>query len=342
MKTKGKLTFVDLFSGAGGLLEGFLQAGYTPLFSVENWKPAIETHKYNFPKVPIIDRDIREIEKKDIQKILGGNSVDVLVGGPPCQGFSTIGNRDPKDQRNNLILEFVRFVSIIKPKVFLMENVQGLVSAKDGYYRDVLIKKFKSLGYNNVIYKVINAADFGVPQMRKRVFFIGTLDKKVHLDFPDILKLKDAYTTVGEAISDLVGKENIIANHIPMKHNPIVEKRISFIPEGGGLPTKDIPAELLRGSRSDYKNNDLKNFSHVYRRLHRKRPATTMVPGHNAFPLHPTENRALTVREAARIQTFPDIIEFKGTRQEQCILVGNAVPVYLAKVFAKHIKKIIK
>ena len=123
-----------------------------------------------------------------------------------------------------------------------------------------------------------------------------------------------------------------------MKHNDIVKKRIYFIREGGGI-TKNIPKKLLLGSRSDYKNNTLKNFSHVYKRLHRKLPSGTMVPGHNAFPLHPTLNRSLTVREAARLQTFPDKIIFEGTRQEQCILVGNAVPVLLAKILGNKIKE---
>ena len=136
---------------------------------------------------------------------------------------------------------------------------------------------------------------------------------------------------------DLVNNKKI-QNHVPMKHNDIVRKRISFINEGGGI-TKNIPKNLLLGSRSDYKNNKLKNFSHIYKRLHRKLPSGTMVPGHNAFPLHPTLDRALTVREAARLQTFPDKIIFEGTRQEQCILVGNAVPVQLAKILGKSIKE---
>ena len=122
-----------------------------------------------------------------------------------------------------------------------------------------------------------------------------------------------------------------------MNHNQIVKERISYIKEGGGI-NENIPSRLLKGSRRDFKKNKLKNFSHVYKRLHRDKPSTTMVPGHNAFPLHPTENRSLTVREAARIQTFPDDVIFEGTRQEQCILVGNAVPVELSKIFALHYK----
>jgi len=127
-----------------------------------------------------------------------------------------------------------------------------------------------------------------------------------------------------------------------MKHNKTVETRISCIQEGEGIPKEGLPEEVSRGSRSDYKNNEIKNFSHVYKRLSRFRPATTMVPGHNAFPLHPTENRSLTVREAARIQTFPDDVVFCGNRQNQCIQVGNAVPIKLAEKLAEHIAAIIK
>lgn len=334
---KNSLTFVDLFSGAGGLLQGFLDQGFKPIFALENWKPAIVTHGVNFPNVPVIDKDIREVSKREVSRILNGRKVDVVIGGPPCQGFSTIGNRDPEDRRNNLVLEFVRFVEILKPRFFLMENVRGLVSAANGRYAEVLLEKFRALGYKNVTYKILNAAEYGVPQLRKRVIFLGSLDAG-DIFFPKPTHSDDNFSTVGEVISDLIGQENKIENHSPMNHNPIVRERIGLIPEGSGLPKNVLPRRLLRGTRSDFRNNKIKNFSHVYKRLHRGRPATTMVPGHNAFPLHPTENRSLTVREAARIQTFPDDLVFKGTRQEQCILVGNAVPVRLARVLAGHIK----
>jgi DNA (cytosine-5)-methyltransferase 1 len=335
-----KLTFVDLFSGAGGFLRGFIDEGFTPLFSIENWKPAISTHFTNYPKVKIVDNDIRKVTNKELIELKGKNKINVVVGGPPCQGFSTIGNRNPEDERNNLILEFLRVVKVLKPDYFVMENVRGLVSSKQGYFRDILIERFKSIGYKNATCKVICAADYGVPQRRYRVIFIGSLDGK-KMDFPKITNSKSEYEPINKYIMDLVGKENKVANHVPMNHNPIVTERIKHILEGGGI-NKNIPKHLLKGSRSDYENNTLKNFSHVYKRLHREQPSTTMVPGHNAFPLHPTEHRSLTVREAARIQTFPDDVIFEGTRQEQCIQVGNAVPVHLAQVFAKHIKNKIK
>ena len=329
-------SFVDLFSGAGGLLRGFLDAEFFPVFSVEMWGPAVETHKKNYPNVPLFERDIRTIENKELAKFV--DSIDVVVGGPPCQGFSTIGKRLVKDPRNELVFEFVRFVETLKPKIFLMENVRGLLSSDGGKTKEAIENEFRAIGYN-VKSKVLCAADYGVPQIRNRVFFIGIRDDYfLEPDFPEPLYSKEKYRTVGDAINDLIGLENSVPNHIPMKHNKTVEGRIACIREGEGIPKEGLPETVAHGSRSDYKNNEIKNFSHVYRRLSRYKPATTMVPGHNAFPLHPTENRSLTVREAARIQTFPDDVVFYGTRQDQCIQVGNAVPVHLAFVLANHIK----
>lgn len=331
-------SFVDLFSGAGGFLRGFMDAGFNPEFSVEMWEPAIETHRRNYPNVPLWDRDIRTIKNKEIQPYKG--KVDLIIGGPPCQGFSTIGKRLVKDPRNELVFEYIRFVRVIKPKAFLLENVRGLLSANNGLIRDAITAEFEKIGYN-VRHEVICAADYGVPQMRYRVLFLGVRKNlKVAPSFPPKIVLDGKYATVGDVIMDLVGMENQFPNHVPMNHNEIVKKRISLIKEGEGIPDEGLPDDVAKGSRSDYTKNTIKNFSHVYRRLSRSKPATTMVPGHNAFPLHPTEDRSLTVREAARIQTFPDDVIFEGTRQNQCIQVGNAVPVKLAYEMAEHIKKL--
>lgn len=330
--------FIDLFSGAGGFLRGFMDAGLKPEFSVELWPPAIETHRLNYPQVPIISKDIREIKDEEILKYKG--SIDLIIGGPPCQGFSTIGKRLVKDPRNELVFEFIRFVDIIKPKVFLMENVRGLLSSNKGLVKEAITNEFERIGYK-VIHEVICAADYGVPQKRYRVFFLGIRgDLPEKPSFPPKLYNQDDYITVGESIMDLVGLENQIPNHCPMRHNDVVKKRISYIREGEGIPEEGLPDDIAKGSRSDFSDNKIKNFSHVYKRLSRFKPATTMVPGHNAFPLHPTENRSLTVREAARIQTFPDDVVFSGNRQNQCIQVGNAVPVRLAFELAKYLKKL--
>lgn len=339
-KKNNGLTFIDLFSGAGGLLRGFIDAGFVPSFSVEMWEPAIETHNKNYPFVPLINADIRTISNDALTKYK--DKIDVVVGGPPCQGFSTIGKRLVKDPRNELVFEFIRFVETIKPKAFLMENVRGLLSSDGGKIKSAIEEEFKKIGYT-VVSSVLCAADYGVPQVRNRVFFLGFRnDLNIVPIFPEKTHTKKTYATVGEAINDLVGKENEIPNHVPMKHNPTVTERIKYIKEGEGIPKEGLPSDIAYGSRSDYAKNELKNFSHVYRRLSRFKPSTTMVPGHNAFPLHPVENRSLTVREAARIQTFPDDVVFCGTRQNQCIQVGNAVPVKLAYQLAKHIENILK
>lgn len=330
-------SFIDLFSGAGGLLRGFMDAGMKPEFSLEIWEPAVKTHYRNYPDIPVWNRDIRDVRSEELVPYKG--KVDLIVGGPPCQGFSTIGKRLVKDPRNELVFEFIRFVNEIRPKVFLMENVRGLLSANNGLVKDAITAEFEAIGYN-VKHEVVCAADYGVPQMRYRVLFIGVRkDLEIEPSFPKKLLERNNYETVGPAIMDLVGKENNFPNHIPMNHNEIVVKRISCIKEGEGIPKDGLPQDVAKGSRSDYTDNTIKNFSHVYKRLSRSKPATTMVPGHNAFPLHPTENRSLTVREAARIQTFPDDVIFEGNRQNQCIQVGNAVPVKLAYEMAKHIQK---
>ncbi len=337
MDMKDKYTYIDLFTGAGGLYRGFKDAGMEHLFSVEIWKPAIETLKKNYPDIELFEGDIRNLKGDELKRLLKGRECDVLVGGPPCQGFSTIGKRLAKDPRNELVFEFIRMVDEVRPKFFIMENVKGLLSANNGIMRELIIDEFKKIGYTNTISKVLNATDYNVPQARQRVFFFGIRDDveiKRELTFPSKSEKK---VTVGDAIMDLMGKENAVPNHIPMNHNQTVVKRIQCIPEGGGIPKDGLPEDVAYGSRSDYKENKLKNFSHVYKRLDRKKAATTMVPGHNAFPLHPVADRSLTVREAARIQTFPDDVIFCGSRQEQCIQVGNAVPVKLAEALAKNV-----
>lgn len=331
-----KYTFIDLFTGAGGLYRGFKNAGMEHLLSVEIWKPAIDTLKSNYPDIELYEGDIRKLDAEKLQEYLQGRECDVLVGGPPCQGFSTIGKRLEKDPRNELVFEFIRIVNTVRPKFFIMENVKGLLSANKGIMRELIIEEFAKIGYKNTISNVLCAADYNVPQMRQRVFFFGVrddIDLPSELIFPEVSENK---VTVGDAIMDLMGKENEIPNHVPMKHNETVTKRIECIPEGGGIPKEGLPEDVAYGSRSDYANNKLKNFSHVYKRLDRSKQATTMVPGHNAFPLHPVANRSLTVREAARIQTFPDDVVFSGSRQEQCIQVGNAVPVKLAEALANN------
>lgn len=337
-----RVTAIDLFSGAGGLHLGFSNQGFDILLSSDVDESCEATHLRNFPEVPFLRKDISKITKEDIVKYTKSKKIDIVIGGPPCQGFSTIGKRassDPKkrkqkDPRNYLFEEYIRLIKIIKPKYVLMENVKGLVTMKygDGLFIDKIIDEFKKAGYKNVDYKILDVADYGVPQHRKRVIILGNrIGKKV--TFPEPTHCSSAkngkkkHETVGNAIMDLIGKENKIPNHIPMNHGWKNVERYKLIPEGGRMPEKKLSKKIYR-----------KNFGNTFKRLDRKKPSLTMVPGHSAFPVHPTENRSLTVREAARIQTFPDDMEFIGSRTRQGMQVGNAVPVKFAEKIANHIR----
>ena len=342
---------IDLFSGAGGLTIALRESGFDVVLANEINHRFAETHSYNFPEIPMIEQDIKELTVEKIHEHIGNTEVDLVVGGPPCQGFSIFGKRrfvntqgyEPKtDPRNQLVYEYIRIVKELRPKFFFMENVKGFTNLDNGLVLEEVKKQFSELGYKNIWWKIVCAADYGVPQERYRMFMIGN---RMGIDFEEPEKTHfpigsgcyPEYSTVGDAIMDLVGKENQMANHVPLAHKPVVAARYGYVKEGCKLNVDDLPPELALATRKDSKTGKVANYSHVYKRLSRKLPSTTMVPGHNAFPIHPTLNRTLTAREAARIQTFPDTHIFFGTRQEQCIQVGNAVPPKMAEPFLKKI-----
>jgi len=334
-----KYTVVDLFSGAGGLELGFEQANYEIVFSTDIDKHCEQVHLLNRPYIPFFRTDIYELDADVLNRYVN-KDIDVLVGGPPCQGFSTIGKRvssDPikrgeKDPRNTLFREYVRVLNYINPKIFLMENVLGLLTRDKGKIFEEIKASFNATGYN-FDYVILNAADFGVPQIRNRVFFYGArIDVELQPPIGTFSEMgENQWRTVGNAITDIADiaiDENI--NHVPLKHGVVNIERYKLIPEGGRMPEMDLPPELYR-----------KNFGNTFKRLHRDRPSLTMVPGHNAFPIHPWLNRSLTVREAARIQTFPDDYIFVGPRDKQCMQVGNAVPPLLANAWANHLREVL-
>lgn len=329
-------TIVDLFSGAGGFQLGFEKAGFEVIFSTDFDEYCEQLHKLNRPNVPFLRSDIYDLDEVTISKYVSCD-VDILIGGPPCQGFSTIGKRissDPKkrgqsDPRNALFREYIRILKYIQPKFFLMENVQGILTRDKGKIFAEIKKTFHETEYE-FNYAILNAADYGVPQIRNRVFFYGNrIGVSMHPPKPNYGEGREKqYRTVNDAIADLVSKEGCINNHIPLKHGPVNIQRYALIPEGGRLPEDQLPPELYR-----------KNFGNTFKRLHRNKPSLTMVPGHNAFPIHPWLNRSLTVREAARIQSFDDNYIFVGPRDRQCMQVGNAVPPLLAKAWADYLKE---
>ncbi len=337
MKTKPMV--VDLFSGIGGFHLGFANVGYEVVLAIDNNPDVKNTHVLNFPSIPLIWKNIQEVTNEEIKKILKGRKIDVVIGGPPCQGFSMIGRRNINDPRNTLFREYLRIVEFLRPKYFVLENVKGLLTMDNGNVRDKILSEFKKIGYV-AEFKVLNAADYGVPQRRERVIFIGNrLGRKNDFPIPSHTDSKDFRKAPYMVVKDaLKGVNSNLKNHVPMKHNEVVAKRISYIKEGEKLNEENLPMSLKFGSRKDFKKKRIANFANVFRRLHRNRPSVTMVPGHNAFPIHPTENRSLTVREAARLQTLPDWLEITGSRQNQCVQVGNAVPVTLAESIARHLK----
>jgi len=358
--TKKELTCVDLFCGAGGITIGFKNAGIRPLVSSDINDAATKTHQFNFPEIPFVKGDLgEENNKKEIlnivKKELNNESVDILVGGPPCQGFSIFGKRRFKntdkdynphlDPRNKLVYTYLEYIKMLNPKWVVMENVAGFTTLDDGYFLKFLIKELEELGYLNHDYKIINTADYGVPQTRKRFILIANRTgniipwgKPKYYENPK--EWQKPYRAINEVISDLAidtthSKEN---NHIPMNHSATVSERFSYIKEGKKIDPTILP-EHLRYSRT---GKPIKSFSKVFYRLARNKPSPTIVPGHSAFPIHPWLNRQLTIREAARIQSFPDNIKFFGSQGEQCTQVGNAFPPMAAESIANAIKKAIE
>lgn len=332
-------TAIDLFSGAGGLHIGFEDMGFQIKLCIDNNDLVERTHKRNFPDIPMINRDINLVSTEEIKKYIVGDTVDVIIGGPPCQGFSTIGKRassDPekrnrKDPRNELVLTYARIIKEIKPKFIVMENVKGILTLDGGNYLKNVLAILRDAGYA-VDYKLINMADYGVPEIRERVIIIGNrvglpidFPKPDHSNNPDdgLPEWENCWSVLKD-LEQLPDKPEF--NHVALKHTEKNIERYKLIPEGGRLPEGILPPELYR-----------KNFGNTFKRLNRKKPALTMVPGNDAFPIHPTLNRSLTVREAARIQTFPDTMIFEGNRRQQGHQVGNAVPPLFSKKLASFI-----
>lgn len=324
-------TVVSLFSGGGGLSLGFAEAGFRIILNSDSEAESQNTLKLNWPDIPFLYQDIRTITEQQLHQIIGFKNPDIIIGGPPCQGFSNMGDKSGSDPRNYLIEAYTRIVSWLKPSCVLIENVAGIHSLHGGKFYNYICNSLADLGYN-VYSTILDAVNYGVPEKRRRLFIFATrLDNGFSFPEPsrESIGRLIARTTVREAIMNLVGREGLVPNHLTLKHSEKVIARYSLIPEGGKLPPPEkLPEEIRRI-----------NFGNTYERLKRDAPSSTMVPGNNAFPIHPVLNRSLTPREAARIQSFPDEHVFTGTRARQCQLVGNAVPPLLAANIAKSILK---
>ena len=325
-----KYTYMDLFAGAGGMSLGFDNAGFKNLLAVEFNKDFAETYKKNFPRHNLIVDDIKNVTEQQIYDIIKNEKVDVIIGGPPCQGFSIAGNIGRNfidDDRNRLFKEFVRFVKIIKPRVFVLENVAAMERHDKGKTIKEIVSSFKEIGYD-IKYKVLNAVNFGVPQERRRIFIVGTLGEN-NFEYPQEI---NKIVTVKDAIDDLPKLENgetsEIPNHTAMKHSAQMLEKMSYVSDGGNR--NDIP-ENLRPKSGD---------SRKYIRYDSKKPSFC-VTGDMRKIFHYSQNRALTCRELARLQTFPDSFVFLGNTGKVQQQIGNAVPVLLASKIALQLKEVL-
>jgi DNA (cytosine-5)-methyltransferase 1 len=363
---KKKLKVIDLFCGVGGLSFGFAHNDNFEIVAANEILPNMaRAYSLNHPTVKVYVEDIKDFNVKKIENDLNikKDEVDIIIGGPPCQAYSTIGKRLIDDPKGKLFQEYYRVLKDFNPKLFLFENVRGLLSMQGGELLETIISLFKSLGYK-VQYKLLNAADFGAPQIRERVVIIGSKLKNdfnypeaTHCDVESLTlfnkKLKP-YLTLEEAISDLPfiksGEESFeyasgpkndfqnlmrinsstqVVDHNAPNNNARLVKIMELLPDGG--TPEDLPENLRPTS----------GFKNTYCRLWWKRPAPTITRNlstpSSSRCIHPIAPRPLTTREGSRIQCFPDNYQFYGSRSDRNLQIGNAVPTFLSEALAKSI-----
>lgn len=365
---------IDLFAGCGGLSLGFEMAGFDIPLAIEKDEWASETYKKNHPSTKVLTVDITQIV--DLENLISKKDlpIDGIIGGPPCQGFSLSGNRDKNDPRNSLFMEFVKFVKFFKPKFFVMENVTGILSMKtkdNKSVKDLILSEYDTSGYNVKICK-LNAAEYGVPQSRLRIVFIG-IRKDISFNENKIGPIPFLFgndqITIEQAIMDLPqidsgeGKEFMeysqkpkssyqkwarnnstgVYNHIAMRHTKrLIErfKNISF-----GQSVADVDECYQQRKRGDASKISGKVFSQNNMRPYPNKPSPTVPASFQSNFIHPFLNRNFTAREGARLQSFPDTYIFCGKRTtmsweknlSQYQQIGNAVPPLLGKAIAENI-----
>jgi DNA (cytosine-5)-methyltransferase 1 len=298
---------VDLFSGAGGMSLGFEMAGYQISSAVELVDIAADTHELNFPNCEVHRGDISDFHPSESLK---QSKVRVVVGGPPCQGFSVAGKRDPNDPRNRLFREFVRVVDELRPDYFVMENVPGILTMKEGKVKEAILEAFEEIGYPNVSIAILEAASLGVAQIRARAIFIGNRHGLAN-PFPAPLLNPEDYVPIEAAIGDLPAWERIPEiNHEWTRHSKAFERRIAQVPPGGSL---------------------YETFMDAYKRQYEGLPSMTIKENHGGTHIHPTLNRCISAREMARLQSFPDNFIFCGPMKKAMWQIGNAVAPLMAK-----------
>ena len=338
---------IDLFCGCGGLSYGFERAGFNILLGIDNDSKALETFELNHKDEKSICGDITQVTyEKDIKPLIGGKTIDIIIGGPPCQGMSLSGPRKFDDPRNKLYLSYIRLVDEIRPKMFVIENVPGLVGLFNGQIKDSIIEKFTDMGYE-IQYRILCASDYGVPQSRRRVVFVGS--RIGSFEYPSTdhemvtckMALSDLPPLVDELGEDEMAYETlptnsyqalmrersmVVRNHVAASHSDHVKEIIALVPDGGNY--KDLPEEFAH----------TRNFHVAWTRFASDKPAPTIDTGHRHH-FHYKYNRVPTVRECARLQSFPDDFVFLGNKTQQFRQVGNAVPPIMAQAIAEQVIK---
>ena len=340
-------TVVDLFCGAGGASYGFQSAGFNVVLGIDHLIPALKTFQENHKNASTILGDIKDITPKIIEDLLGDTQVKVLIGGVPCQGFS-LNNRKRRedDPRNQLFYEFVRFIKILKPEMIMLENVSGMKSMKNGEVVETIkaeiIEAGKEIGKDyNVEYRMLNAADYGVPQLRNRLIFLGG-SSKFNIAFPKPKFTPENYRTVRDAIGDMPSLK-------PKENNCEYDKE----------PFSEYQKLMRKDSEFLFNNQAPNHPKATVDRIKNTSPGEPMYPRYkqrirlcwnNPSPTqvcggirpqfqfgHPEDNRGLTIRERARIQSFPDTFKFTGGMVQERVQTGNAVPPLLAQAIAENL-----
>lgn len=358
---------VDLFAGVGGLSYGFAHdSDFCIIAANEILKPMAIAYSLNHPTVKVYNKDVKDFSLDDLTNDFGikKGDIDIVIGGPPCQAYSTVGKRLIDDPRGKLFQEYFRVLSEIRPKIFVFENVKGLLSIQNGALFSQILSLFQSIGYF-VKWEVLNAADYGTPQIRERVIIVGSLiDDKFEYPLPTHRDAANTnlynahlnpYITLGEAIGDLPpiksgekcsiynstpqteyqkemrkGATAELADHETPKNNEKLIKLMEALPDGG--TPQDIPEELRPSS----------GFANTYCKLWWDKPSTTITRNlscpSSSRCIHPRAARPLSTREGARLQGFPDTYIFYGTRSEKNLQIGNAVPTQLSSALKDSIK----
>lgn len=359
---------IDLFCGSGGFSLGLEYAGYDVVLGIDNDKNAVRTYNKNHDAIGIVE-DIRNVEQKRLFSLLkdqglSGQDIDVVAGGPPCKGFSQANckTRDRSNEMNELYRDFLRIVDLVRPEIVIIENVPNFLRMEDGHYKQSVIDELQRLGFEAKA-KTLRADQFGVPQERERAFILGSLDGQPSFPEPEF-SCEDSELanppTVAEAILDLpelpIGgggsdemnyepdfgtmstyveqlrqnaPEGIILNHRSSNNREKTYRRFKHIPQGGNW--KDIPPELMQNYTNRSRTHD-----NIYHRLEENEPSLTVTNFRKQMMIHPTQDRLLSIREAARLQSFPDdyVFDASGICAMQQ-MVGNAVPVLLAKAIGE-------